>query len=63
VWHCHILSHEDMMMTTTSPTGMPVISDGMMRPTHIAAGIPQKQLPVVRNLNNLDKLVAVTAGF
>ena len=63
VWHCHILSHEDMMMTTTSPTGLPVKSDGMMRPTHIAAGIPQKQLPVVRNLNNLDKLVAVPAGF
>jgi spore coat protein A len=63
VWHCHILSHEDMMMTTTSPTGLPVVSDGMMRPTHIQANMPQTQLPVVGTLSNLNKLVTVQKGF
>jgi spore coat protein A len=63
VWHCHILSHEDMMMTTTSDIGNPVVSDGMMRPIHIQANMPQTQLPVVDNLNNLTTLVKVRAGF
>ena len=63
VWHCHILSHEDMMMSTTSPTGLPVNSDGMMRPLSIRANTPQTQLPVIGNLNNLTSLVKVEAGF
>ena len=63
VWHCHILEHEDMMMTTTSPIGNPVVSDGMMRPIHIQANMPQTQLPMVDNLNNLTTLVKVHAGF
>ena len=62
VWHCHILSHEDMMMTTTSDIGNPVVSDGMMRPMSIRANTPQKQLPVIGNLSNLNKLVKVQAG-
>jgi len=63
VWHCHILSHEDMMMTTTSDIGLPVISDGMMRPLSIRANTPQTQLPVIGTLNNLTSLVKVQAGF
>ncbi len=63
VWHCHILEHEDMMMTTTSPAGNPVDSDGMMRPIHIQANLPQTQLPVVGSVANLNKLVTVRAGF
>ncbi len=63
VWHCHILEHEDMMMTTTSPEGNPVDSDGMMRPLHIQANLPQTQLPLVGNLSNLNRLVKVQAGF
>jgi len=65
VWHCHILSHEDMMMTVPNPTaGLPdVVSDGMMRPIHIQANMPQTQLPVVGTLSNLNRLVAVQAGF
>ena len=63
VWHCHILSHEDMMMTTTSAIGNPVVSDGMMRPIHIQANMPQTQLPVVGNLSNLNNLVTVQKGF
>ena len=63
VWHCHILSHEDMMMTTTSPTGLPVISDGMMRPLSIRANTPQTQLPVIGDLDKLTKLVKVQSGF
>ena len=63
VWHCHILEHEDMMMTTTSPIGNPVVSDGMMRPIHIQANMPQTQLPWVGTLNNLNRLVTVQSGF
>jgi spore coat protein A len=63
VWHCHILSHEDMMMTTTSDIGLPVVSDGMMRPLSIRANTPQTQLPVIGTLNNLTSLVQVQAGF
>ena len=65
VWHCHILEHEDMMMTVDNPTpGLPpVVSDGMMRPIHIQKHMPQTQLPMVRNLHNLTLLVKVQAGF
>jgi len=65
VWHCHILEHEDMMMTVPNPAeGLPdVVSDGMMRPIHIQANMPQTQLPIVGNLANLNKLVTVRSGF
>ena len=63
VWHCHILSHEDMVMSTTSPTGLPVNSDGMMRPLSIRANTPQTQLPVIGDLDKLTKLVTVQSGF
>jgi len=65
VWHCHILEHEDMMMAVPNPTeGLPdVVSDGMMRPIHIQAKMPQNQLPIVGNLANLNRLVTVRSGF
>ena len=66
VWHCHILSHEDMMMNVPAnpALGLPAVnSDGMMRPIHVQANLPQNQLPLVGTLANLNKLVKITVGF
>ncbi|HEY5248909.1 MAG TPA: multicopper oxidase domain-containing protein [Dermatophilaceae bacterium] len=58
VWHCHILSHEDMMAMGDDGA----MRDGMMRPLKVQTKTPQTQLPRIGTQNNLDKLIRVQAA-